>query len=490
MPRRLWAVFLNQAGSLPRLWLFGLGCCLAVPAAGAAARPNVLFIAADDLRMNLGCYGDPVAKTPNLDRLARRGVMFERAYCQQALCNPSRASVLTGLRPDTLRIWNLPTHFRETTPNVVTLPQYFMRHGYFAQNIGKIYHNYRTAIEGDPASWSVPAQLHFASHAADVALVDGGEAPPNTARAKGVEARDVPDEAYFDGRVAAAAIRALRECQERGRPFFLGVGFWKPHTPFNAPKRYWDMYRREDIPAILNPAPPKDAPTVAMMNANDGKPQTTDDISEVRHGYYAATSYLDAQLGKVIDEAERLGLMENTVIVFWSDHGFHLGEQGLWGKTSNFENAARVPMIIVAPQAKRAGTKAGGPVELLDLYPTLVDLCELPPVAGLEGVSLRTVLDDPAVRAKSAAYTQAPRPPRIQGGQSDTMGYSMRNERYRYTEWRAWNSGRVNDRELYDHQADPAETVNRVGDVRLAEIVQELAAGLARQFPPAALPAP
>jgi iduronate 2-sulfatase len=227
-----------------------------------------------------------------------------------------------------------------------------------------------------------------------------------------------------------------------------------------------------------------------MMNANDGKPQTKDDISEVRHGYYAATSYLDAQLGKVIDEAERLGLTENTVIVFWSDHGFHLGEQGLWGKTSNFENAARVPMIIVAPQAKRAGTKAGGPVELLDLYPTLVDLCELPPVAGLEGVSLRTVLDNPAVRAKSAAYTQAPRPPRIQGGQSDTMGYSMRNERYRYTEWRAWNSGRVQDRELYDHQADPAETVNRVGDVRLAEIVQELAAGLARQFPPAALPAP
>jgi iduronate 2-sulfatase len=183
---------------------------LAVPAAGATARPNVLFIAADDLRMNLGCYGDPVAKTPNLDRLARRGVMFERAYCQQALCNPSRASVLTGLRPDTLRIWNLPTHFRETTPNVVTLPQYFMRHGYFTQNVGKIFHNFRTAIEGDPASWSVPAQLHFASHASDVALLDGGEAPPNTARAKGVEARDVPDEAYFDGRVAAAAIRALR----------------------------------------------------------------------------------------------------------------------------------------------------------------------------------------------------------------------------------------------------------------------------------------
>jgi iduronate 2-sulfatase len=480
--------FRTRAGVLPLLWLFGLGCVLAAPAGWAAARPNVLFIAADDLRMNLGCSGDPVAKTPNLDRLARRGVTFERAYCQQALCNPSRASVLTGLRPDTLRVWNLTTHFRETTPRVVTLPQHFMQQGYFTQNVGKIFHNYRTAIEGDPASWSVPAQLHFASHAADVAQIDGGEVPPNTARTKGVEARDVPDEAYFDGRVAAAAIRALRECRARGQPFFLGVGFWKPHTPFNPPKRYWDMYRREDIPAISNPTPPSGAPAVAMMNANDGRPRADEDIPEVRHGYYAATSYLDAQVGKVIDEAERLGLLANTVIVFWSDHGFHLGEQGLWGKTSNFENAARVPLIVVAPQAKRSGTQVRGLVELLDLYPTLLDLCGLPPVAGLEGLSLRAMLDDPAGAVKPAAYTQAPRPPRNQGGQSDTMGYSLRNQRYRYTEWRAWNSGRVQERELYDHQVDSAETVNRVGDVRLAEIVRELAAGLARQFPPAALP--
>ena len=190
----------------------------------------------------------------------------------------------------------------------------------------------------------------------------------------------------------------------------------------------------------------------------------------------------------MFDEAERLGLLANTVIVFWSDHGFHLGEQGLWGKTSNFENAARVPLIVVAPQAKRSGTQVRGLVELLDLYPTLLDLCGLPPVAGLEGLSLRAMLDDPAGAVKPAAYTQAPRPPRNQGGQSDTMGYSLRNQRYRYTEWRAWNSGRVQERELYDHQVDSAETVNRVGDVRLAEIVRELAAGLARQFPPAALP--
>ena len=479
-------------------WRSRLGAGMFVLAAGMAValrgapelRPNVLFIAADDLRMNLGCYGDPVAKTPHLDRLARRGVLFERAYCQQALCNPSRASVLTGRRPDTLRVWNLPTHFRETRPNIVTLPQHFKQHGYFTQNIGKIFHNFRQKIEGDPVSWSVPAQLHFAAHATDVAQIDGGAPPPNTAKARGTEAREVPDEAYFDGRVAAAAIQALRECRARAEPFFLAVGFWKPHTPFNPPKRYWDRYRREDIPPVRPPRAPVGAPQVALMNAPDGQPQYAEDIAEIRHGYYAATSYLDDQLGKVIGELDRLGLAEKTVIVFWSDHGFHLGEQGLWGKTSNYENAARVPLLIAAPSIRPEGRRAAGLVELLDIYPTLVDLCGLPPVAGLEGVSLRQVLADPTVRVKTAAFTQAPRPPKIQGGPSATMGYSMRDERYRYTEWREWHSGRVTDRELYDHQVDPDETVNRAVDDRQAEVVRKLALRLGQQFPESALPSP
>lgn len=476
--RWVWALLL--AGSV-------LSPGLAV--AGTPDRPNVLFIASDDLRMNLGCYGDPVAKTPNLDALARRGMLFERAYCQQALCNPSRASLLTGLRPDTLRVWNLPTHFRETTPEAVTLPQYFKQHGYFTQNIGKIFHNWRTKIEGDPVSWSVPAVMHFASHGQDVAVIDGGELPPNHARAKAAEARDVPDEAYFDGRVAAAAVRALRDLCRRTEPFFLGLGFWKPHTPFNPPKRYWDLYRREDIPPLRHPAPPTGGPALALHKSAEGLAQGPEATLELRHGYYAATTYLDAQLGKVLAELEALGLANKTVVVFWSDHGFHLGEHGLWGKTSNYELDAQVPLLIAFPGMKQAGARTAALVELLDLYPTLLDLCGLPARAGLEGVSLRPVLENPRATVKGAAFTQTPRPPNVQGGQSDAMGYSLRVDRYRYTEWREWTSGRVLAAELYDHRSDPDETVNAVTETARADVVRALAAQLARHFPPGPLPA-
>lgn len=468
--------------------LVGLGLIPVPVDAAVARRPNVLFIASDDLRMNLGCLGDPAAKTPHLDALARRGVLFERAYCQQALCNPSRASLLTGRRPDTLRVWNLPTHFRETMPDIVTLPQHFKQHGYFTQNVGKIFHNWRTKIQGDPDSWSVPAELHFASHATDVAVIDGGIPPPNLATVKGAEARDVPDEAYFDGRVAARAIDALREISRRPEPFFLAVGFWKPHTPFNPPKRYWDLYQRVEIPPVRNPEGPKDAPLLALKGATELTAGTKEAIAELRHGYYAATSYLDAQVGKIVADLDRLGLAGNTVIVFWSDHGFHLGEHGLWGKTSNYELDAQVPLIIAAPGVARPGARTQSIVELLDLYPTLVDLCGLPKAGGLEGVSLRPVLADPAARVKPAAFTQTPRPPNIQGGQSDHMGYSLRDERYRYTEWREWATGRLRATELYDHALDPDETVNRAEDPALAATRAALGAQLARQFPPRALP--
>lgn len=459
-------------------------------ASAADRRLNVLFIASDDLRMNLGCLGDPVAKTPHLDALARRGVLFERAYCQQALCNPSRASLLTGRRPDTLRVWNLPTHFRETLPDVVTLPQHFKQQGYFTQNIGKIFHNWRTKIQGDPISWSVPAEMHFASHGADVAVIDGGVPPPNLAAVKGAESRDVPDEAYFDGRVAKRAIESLQQISRRPEPFFLAVGFWKPHTPFNPPKRYWDLYKRGEIPPVNNPEAPKDAPHFAVKVATELAAGTREAIGELRHGYYAATSYLDAQVGKIVAELDRLGLADRTVIVFWSDHGFHLGEHGLWGKTSNYELDARVPLIVAAPGVAREGARTRSMVELLDVYPTLLDLCGLPKVNGLEGVSFRPVLENPAVRVKDAAFTQTPRPPNIQGGQSDVMGYSMRDERYRYTEWREWSTGRVHAAELYDHGLDPDENVNLADDPLLAALRASLSARLARQFPPRALPVP
>lgn len=468
--------------------LTALGLGAASLCQAADRRPNVLFIAADDLRTNLACFGDPVAKTPNLDQLAQRGRVFERAYCQQALCNPSRASLLTGRRPDSLRVWNLPTHFRETLPDVVTLPQHFKQHGYFTQNVGKIFHNWRTKIQGDPVSWSVPAELHFASHATDVAVIDGGTPPPNLATAKGTESRDVPDEAYFDGRVAARAIDALREVSRRPEPFFLAVGFWKPHTPFNPPKRYWDLYRRDEIPPVRNPEGPKDAPLLALKGATELSAGTKEAIAELRHGYYAATSYLDAQVGKVLAELDRLRLADNTVIVFWSDHGFHLGEHGLWGKTSNYELDAQVPLIIAAPGMPRPGAPTRALVELIDLYPTLLDWCDLPKVEGLEGVSLRPVLENPAARVKAGAFTQTPRPPNIQGGQSDAMGYSVREERYRYTEWRWWQNGTLLAAELYDHERDVYETLNLADLPHLAEVRRRLAAQLQVQFPARGLP--
>jgi len=453
-----------------------------------AKPPNVLFIAADDLRNDLACYGNTLVKAPNFDRLAKRGVVFNRAYSQQALCNPSRASLLTGLRPDTLRIWDLPTHFRSAVPEVVTLPQYFKQHGYFTQNIGKIFHNWVHKIQGDPASWSVPAVMHFASHHDDKPMVKG-ELPPNSAKDQKCECRDVPDEAYYDGRVAKLAVEALRELKSKSQPFFLAVGFWKPHSPFNAPKRYWDLYRREDIP-MPNPADwPQDAPRVAWHNSREiltekGRELTPDAVREIRHGYLANISYLDAQLGKVIDELDRLQLAQNTIIVFWSDHGFHLGEHTLWGKTSNFELDARAPMFIAAPKIKAARTDALA--ELLDLYPTLAELCGLPMPKGLDGVSLVPVLKNPRRSVKPAVLTQHPRPAYYKGA-PETMGYSVRSDRFRYIEWRDWKTGAVVARELYDHKTDDAETHNVAADTRRADDLHECSR-LLEQFRPIVRP--
>jgi iduronate 2-sulfatase len=455
---------------------------------------NVLFIAADDLRTDLGCYGHPLVKTPNLDRLAARGMVFQSAYCQQALCNPSRASIMTGRRVDSLRVWDLRTHFRETMPDVVTLPQHLMNHGYFTQNVGKIFHNWIHQIQGDPQSWSVPAQMHFANHGSDLPQSDH-PLPPNLASDRKCECRDLPDEAYFDGRVAELAVQALRErakaTQAQGsQPFFLAVGFWKPHSPFNAPKRYWDKYSPAEITAPENSQWPQDTPRIAWHNSREilGEGETARELSpeatrEIRHGYLANISYLDAQVGKVLDELDRLKLTEKTIVVFWSDHGFHLGEHTLWAKTSNFELDARVPLIIAVPNGNMSDKhkavtslveRSPGPtsthltssmnstdalVELLDLYPTLVELCGLEPASSCEGTSLVPILADPQAVVRQAALTQHPRPA-YYIDRPAAMGYSIRSSTHRYTEWRDWQSGETVARELYDHRQDAAESVN------------------------------
>jgi iduronate 2-sulfatase len=481
---------------LPTLLLIVSACGDGTATAADDKRPNVLFVMADDLRADVGSYGS-IAITPNLDRLAKRGVQFDRAYCQQALCNPSRSSMLTGRRPDTLRLWHNSLHFRELNPDVTTLPLWFKEHGYTARCAGKIFHNWHTKVKGDPSSWSAPEFLHYANHGDDVAQVQG-ELPPNLAlpppRPYGkvplYERRDVPDDAYYDGRVASEAVRVLDEIKDQ--PFFLAVGFWKPHSPFNPPKKYWDLYDRTKF-AKFDPRRPEGAPDIAFHDGRElrGDPSklvtfTLEQATEIRHGYFAGISYLDAQLGRLLDALDRHGLADRTIIVFVGDHGYHLGEHDLWAKTSNFELDARVPLMIAAPGSTGVGRRSESLVESLDLFPTLVELSGLPKPEMLEGTSLVPILNDVTATVKPAAFTQHPRPAyfdREPGGVPDAMGYSARTDRVRYTEWRNWKTGDVMARELYDARKDPTEMRNAIDGSSLSEAQREAESLLRKQFP-------
>lgn len=459
--------------------LASLLCCQ-LPASTAEPgpvpkHPNVLFIVADDLRPDLGCYGHAEALTPNIDALAKRGTLFNRAYCQQAVCNPSRASVMTGLRPDTLRVWDLQTHFRETRPDAVTLPQYFRRHGYFAKSIGKIFHNDMRPESAplrfyDAASWSDLPAYATGPHWRDW-VVPGRPGGPEQKQGA-MQCLDVDDDEYLDGKITASAVAALAELRAEEQPFFLAVGFWKPHLPFNAPKKYWDRYDRSKLSGPANPSAPVGAPGIAHHDGFELRnyggisaagPLTDELTMELRHGYLACVSFLDAQIGRLIAELDHLGLTENTIIVLWGDHGFHLGEHDLWAKTSNYELDARVPLIVVTPGRRPRGEKTDAMVELVDLYPTLVELAGLPRAAGTEGASFMPVLSDAGLPGKPFALTQHPHP--FYQGKPTAMGYAVRTDRYRYVEWRDLGSGAVVARELYDHQADPRETLNLSDDL-------------------------
>jgi len=474
-----------------RIWFKLAGVALAATLVSApvttarAAAPNVLFIVADDLRAELGCYGSKDVLSPNIDALARRGVVFSRAYCQQAVCNPSRTSALTGLRPDQVRVWDLAARFRVTRPDAVTLPQYFKEHGYTSLGIGKIFHNESLRPEApprfpmaDPMSWSEPPVHATGAHWQDW-VVPGDPSGP---KKKGdvTQSLDVPDNAYFDGQIADEACAALRRLREGNQPFFLAVGFWKPHLPFNAPKKYWDLYQRAALTAPVTDRMPAGAPAIAGHDFSELRgygrvpktgPVPREEIGELRHGYYACISFLDAQVGRVLAELRRQGLEDNTVVVLWGDHGFHLGEHALWGKTSNYELDARIPLIVSAPGLPRGG-RADGIVEMVDVYPTLVELGGLPERSGLAGKSFVPLLRDPRAPGKPYAITQHPHP--FYGGKSTHMGYAVRTQQFRYVEWRVIATGQVTDRELYDYNADPAETVNRVEDPAYRDAVTEL----------------
>lgn len=438
-------------------------------------KPNVLFIAVDDLRPQLGCYGDGTVQSPNIDKLAKSGVLFNRAYCQQAVCAPSRASLMTGKRPNTIKVWDLKTHFRAEIPDVVTLPQYFKNNGYHTQSIGKIYHD--PASAQDAPSWSAPEILVATKKEGKYVLPSNLQR--KSAKAAASELADVPDHAYVDGQVADRALEVLRKVKDK--PFFLALGFRRPHLPFSAPKRYWDIYQRESIALPVHRTLPKNIPAYAAHNSEELRGYsdigfnnliTDDKTRELLHGYYASISYTDAQIGKVLAELDRLNLTNNTIIVLWSDHGFHLGEKGLWAKSTNYELDTRVPLIIAAP-GKKQGITSEGLVELVDLYPTLADLGGLGIPDGLEGTTLVPLLTKPDQPWKSAVFSQFPRPWQYKGA-PEIMGYAMRTNRYRYVEWRNFKTAEVKSAELYDHQVDPAEVNNIVDIPANAALVKKL----------------
>jgi iduronate 2-sulfatase len=454
------------------MMVFTLGGCGINKGFSFQQKPNVVFIAVDDLRPELACYGNAIVRSPNIDKLAKSGVLFNRAYCQQAVCSPSRTSVMTGRRPNTTKVWDLKTHFRTTIPDVVTLPQYFKANGYFAQSIGKIYHDPESAQ--DALSWSAPEILAATKKEGKYVLPSNLQ--NKTAKAAAIELADVSDNAYVDGQVADQALAVLNKIKDK--PFFLALGFRRPHLPFSAPKKYWDLYNRENIPLPSQRTIPKNIPAYAAHNNQElkgysdiGDTITDSKTRELLHGYYAAISYTDAQIGKVLAELDRLNLTKNTIIVLWSDHGFHLGEKGLWAKSTNYELDTRVPLIVAAP-GKKQGVKSDGLVELVDLYPTLADLAGLQIPHGLEGASLTPLLTNPKQPWKNAVFSQFPRP-WIYKGVPDLMGYALRTDRYRYVEWRDFKTAEVKAVELYDHRLDPAEINNIADDPSNKTLVNE-----------------
>lgn len=428
---------------------------------GAPASRNVLFIAVDDLACSLGCYGDPVAKTPHIDRLAAEGVRFERAYNQLPLCNPTRASVMTGLRPDEIKVYDLERHFRDEVPEVVTLPQRFMEAGYFAGRVGKIYHYDVPAGIGtdgfdDPPSWEVTINPKGRDKE-DEHLIFNAEPHRQISAALSWLAADGEDEEQTDGMIASEAITMMQK--KIREPFFIAAGFFRPHTPFVAPKRYFEMYPIEEMRLPYAPEDDReDIPAAAFAHncpvPNYGLDELT--LRKALQAYFASVSFVDAQIGRLMVALEQLGLAETTVVVFWSDHGYHLGEHGgVWQKRTLFEEGARAPLIFRVPGMAGNGRECRRVVEFVDIYPTVLDAAGQAVPDGLAGRSLKPLLEDPLREWEGGAVTQILRPAddRLR---EPVMGCSIRTERWRYTEWAEGTAGV----ELYDHGADPMEFEN------------------------------
>ena len=500
-------------------------------------KPNILFIAIDDLKPILGCYGNTLIKTPNIDRLAKMGTVFMSNYCQQAVCGPTRASIMTGKRPDYTKVWDLKTKMRDINPDILSLPQYLITQGYSTQGIGKIYDGRCVDKKMDAPSWSVPFYNYFKTeqryYSKETGMpVLGAYQLPETkelalkytkeGEAKGlvdkelddyvsklvkpsVESADVPDNAYNDGANASRALEILEKLKSDTKPFFFAVGFSKPHLPFVAPKKYWDLYKREDMPLADFQEKSKNGVEVAYHNAGEmrgysdipslvsftdqkdfGLTLPIDKQKELIHGYYAAVSYTDAQVGKLLDKLDALGLTKNTVIILWGDHGWHLGDHNLWCKHTNFEQATRTPMIISVPGIAPSVTNA--PSEFVDIFPTLCDAAGVKIPEVLDGKSVLPLMNKSAKSVKDFSISQYPR----SGTKSETerqgyasskvMGYSLRDKRYRYTIWmtndfrstQAFNADLIVGTELYDYDKDPNETINVVDEKEYKSVAKDL----------------
>ena len=468
-----------------------------------AELPNVLLILVDDLKPALGCYGDSAARTPHLDRFAARSLRFDLAFCNQAVCAPSRFSLMLGSRPTSTGLYTLGGRLRDAWPDAVTLPQHFAAHGYRTESLGKVFHIGHGNV-GDPESFSVP---HFPEKVVEYATRHRDRGDPLTReealfenirldairslpRGPAFEEADVPDEAYADARVAAETVRRLRAAADRRRrtatPFLIVAGFARPHLPFAVPKRYWDLHDPARLPSPARHLPPAAAPAVAGKRGGEitnyapvpeAAPITPDLARRLVHGYYASVSFVDAQIGTVLDEVDRLDLDESTIVVVWGDHGFHLGDLGYWTKHTNYEQANRIPLLIRAPGVTEPGGATRQPAESVDLFPTLADLAGLPaPVAPqpLDGTSLLPVLRDPRARVRDHAYHAYPK---------QKLGRAIRTERHRLVEWRNWKDpGSTAEYELYDYDADPLESRNLA--LEQPEVLTRLRATLERHPSP------
>lgn len=470
-------------GSLRPLWC------------NASEHPNVLMILVDDLKPTMGCYGDSLAVTPNMDRLASRGIQFDLAYCNQAVCAPSRFTLMLGSHSTSTGLYGLGSQLRQIIPDAITLPQYFASHGYRTESLGKVFH-IGHGNQGDPASFMVPHFHDKVIEYLDPQSTDGGKLTREEAyftnqklgqirslpRGAAYESPNVPDTDYADGRVAVETVDRLRNAKNRreneGTPFFIVAGFARPHLPFSAPQKYWDLYQPEDLPMPVYEDLPIGAPEVAGKRGGEitnYKPVPVDPDSEFSqelkqnliHGYYASMSYVDAQIGKVLDALDRFGLAEDTIVVLWGDHGFHLGDLGIWTKHTNYEQANRIPMIFAVPDLGNQGVSTKQLAESVDIFPTLVELAGLPRPEvpqPIDGLSLVPVLEDPGVRIRDHAYHAYPR---------RKLGRSIRTERYRLVQWLGEDQSLDQaEYELYDYRSDPRESRNLAIDH--PEIVEEL----------------